>query len=149
MHVNYTLLILLLLLPMQTDTLVATLQVHDVILVCDDCPHTYRSTYYRRRPLFALTIRNKLFNKPDVENRTVDYYKACLHILVHRTVKVPIPAAARFKLQVCGRSLAGIAGSNPAGRMDVCHEWCVLSELSAIGLSLAQRSPTECVCVCS
>jgi hypothetical protein len=30
---------------------------------------------------------------------------------------LPIPVAARFN--VCGRSLAGIAGSNPAGGMDV------------------------------
>jgi hypothetical protein len=29
-------------------------------------------------------------------------------------------AAARTKTRVCGRSLAGIAGSNPVGGMDVC-----------------------------
>jgi hypothetical protein len=28
--------------------------------------------------------------------------------------------AARSKAWVCGRSLAGIAGSNPAGGLDVC-----------------------------
>jgi hypothetical protein len=33
---------------------------------------------------------------------------------------VPIPVAALFKAWVCGRSLAGIAGSNPAGGMDFC-----------------------------
>jgi hypothetical protein len=33
--------------------------------------------------------------------------------------KAPIPVAARFKACVCGRSLAGIAGSNAAGDMDV------------------------------
>ena len=32
----------------------------------------------------------------------------------------PIPVAARSKAWFCGRSLAGIAGSNPAGVMDVC-----------------------------
>ena len=31
----------------------------------------------------------------------------------------PNPVAARSKAWVCGRSLAGIAGSNPAGRKDV------------------------------
>ena len=31
------------------------------------------------------------------------------------------------KASVCGRSLAGIAGSNPAGVIDVCYECCVLS----------------------
>ena len=33
---------------------------------------------------------------------------------------VPIPIAARSKTWVYGRSLAGIAGSNPAYGMDVC-----------------------------
>ena len=32
----------------------------------------------------------------------------------------PIPVAARSKAWVCGLPLAGIAGSNPAGGMDVC-----------------------------
>jgi hypothetical protein len=37
----------------------------------------------------------------------------------------PIPAAERSKARVCARSLAGIAGSNPNGGMDVCVV-CVL-----------------------
>jgi hypothetical protein len=42
--------------------------------------------------------------------------------------EVPIPVAARSKAWVCGRSLAGIAGSNTAGVMDVCLLWvlCVV-----------------------
>ena len=32
----------------------------------------------------------------------------------------PIPVAARSKAWVCGRSLARIVGSNPAGGMNVC-----------------------------
>ena len=32
----------------------------------------------------------------------------------------PIPVAAQSEAWVCGRSLAGIAGSNPTGGMDVC-----------------------------
>ena len=32
----------------------------------------------------------------------------------------PIPVAARSKARVCGLSLAGTAGSNPAGVMDAC-----------------------------
>ena len=35
--------------------------------------------------------------------------------------------AARSKTRVCGRSLAGIAGSNPCESMDVCWEGFVLS----------------------
>jgi hypothetical protein len=98
LHFKYVVLLQLLVLSMQTNTMVANLKVHDVILVCDDCPHTYRSASYRRRPLFALAIRNKLSNKPDVENRIMGYYKAYLPIWIHRKVKVPIPVAARFKL---------------------------------------------------
>ena len=33
----------------------------------------------------------------------------------------------RPKEWVCGRSFAGIMGSNPAGCMDICRECCVLS----------------------
>ena len=36
------------------------------------------------------------------------------------SVHKPVAAAARSKEWVCGRSLAGIVGSNLAGGMDVC-----------------------------
>jgi len=39
---------------------------------------------------------------------------------------MPIPVAAPSKAWVCGRSLAGIVGSNPAGGLDVCL-LCVVS----------------------
>ena len=35
-------------------------------------------------------------------------------------VRLPIPVASRCKAGACGRLLVGIAGSNPAGGMDVC-----------------------------
>jgi hypothetical protein len=35
-------------------------------------------------------------------------------------IMLPTPVAARSEAWVCGRSLAGIAGSNCAGGMDVC-----------------------------
>ena len=38
-----------------------------------------------------------------------------------------MPVAARSKAWVCGRLLVGIAGSNPAGGMDVCCDYYVLS----------------------
>jgi hypothetical protein len=58
---------------------------------------------------------------------------------------VPIPVAARSKALVCGRSLAGIAGSNPAGSMYVSCECCVLWRRGLCnGRSIVQRSPTEC-----
>jgi hypothetical protein len=34
--------------------------------------------------------------------------------------------ATRSKAWVCGRSLTGIAGSNPAGSMEFCFDCCVL-----------------------
>jgi hypothetical protein len=37
---------------------------------------------------------------------------------------LPFPVAERSKASVCGRSLAGIAGSNLAGGMDVCVVCC-------------------------
>jgi len=48
---------------------------------------------------------------------------------------------------VCGRSIAGIAGLNLDGVMDVLSPMCVVFcqvEVSATDRSLVQRSPTEC-----
>jgi hypothetical protein len=38
----------------------------------------------------------------------------------------PIPEAVRSKAWICGTSLVGIVGLNPAGAMDVCRECFVL-----------------------
>jgi hypothetical protein len=38
----------------------------------------------------------------------------------HVNYSIPVPVAARSMAWVCGRSLAGIVGSNPAGGMIVC-----------------------------
>jgi len=53
--------------------------------------------------------------------------------------------AARSKAWVCGRSLAGIAGSNPAGCGNTV---CCHVEVSVTSRSFVQRCPTKCVCVC-
>jgi len=47
-------------------------------------------------------------------------YLILLHFSKHVIDNLPIPVAARPKGWYCSRSLAGIAGSNPAGSMDVC-----------------------------
>jgi hypothetical protein len=39
-------------------------------------------------------------------------------------IQAPIPVVARSKAYVCGRSLAEIAGSNPADSMDICVVCC-------------------------
>ena len=51
------------------------------------------------------------------------------YILIMYNAGEPIPDAARSNAWVCGRSLAGIVGSNPAGGTDVCmlQELCVVS----------------------
>ena len=47
---------------------------------------------------------------------------------------VPVPVAARSKAQVCGRSPAGIVGSNPTGDMDVCLLWVLSGRSLCDGL---------------
>jgi hypothetical protein len=54
--------------------------------------------------------------------------------------RILIPVDARPKAWVCGRSFAGIAGSNPAGDMGVS---LLLGIFSASGWSHVQRNPTE------
>jgi len=57
-----------------------------------------------------------------------------------------MPVAAQFKVWVCGRSLAGIVGSNTAG---ACMSLVSSIEVSATGRSHVQRSLIAvCVCVC-
>jgi hypothetical protein len=54
-----------------------------------------------------------------------------------------MPMAARSKALVCRHSLVGVAGSNPTGGTNVSAVSCQV-EVSASGLSLMQRSPSEC-----
>jgi len=53
--------------------------------------------------------------------------------------KKPNPVAARSNEWVCGRSLAGIVGSNPAGGTDVCF-LCLLCVVRYTSLRLADHS---------
>ena len=69
----------------------------------------------------------------------------------HSEVLRPIQAAALSNVWVCDRSIAGVAGSNPAGRrgfLCLVSVVCFQVEVSALGWSLAQRSSTEC-CLCN
>jgi hypothetical protein len=50
----------------------------------------------------------------------------------------------RSKARVCGRSLAGIVGSNSAGGMDVVSAMCCQVVVSATDRSLVQKSRSEC-----
>jgi hypothetical protein len=62
---------------------------------------------------------------------------------------MPIPVAARFKAWICGRSLTGNVGSNPAGAMNVCRDYCVLSgrDLCAGLISRPEESYPMLVCL--
>jgi hypothetical protein len=58
------------------------------------------------------------------------------------------PVGARFKAWVCGCSLAGMAGSNPAGGMDVSCECCVLSGRGlCVGLIIRPEKSCRLWCV--
>jgi hypothetical protein len=59
---------------------------------------------------------------PTMENRLWLSNKQYSILHVVTSLKL-IPVAARSQTWVCGRSLAGIVGSNPAGGMDVCLLW--------------------------
>ena len=67
---------------------------------------------------------------------------------------LPVPVAERSKAWVCGRWLARIAGSNPAGDKDVCL-LLVLCVLSVSGLCVGLTTRPEesywlwCAWVCS
>ena len=54
---------------------------------------------------------------------------------------VPIPVASRSNAWVCGFSLAGIAGSNPAGSIDIClsRVLCVVRKRSLRRADLSSR----------
>jgi hypothetical protein len=74
-------------------------------------------------------------------------------LIVAVIIIVPVPVAQRSKARVYGRSLAGIAGSNPAGGMDGCPLG-VLSVLSGRGICERPITRPEksyrlwCVLVC-
>ena len=61
---------------------------------------------------------NKTVNIRQLLKVTVNRNKSSLLNLI--LVMGRFTVAARSKAWVCGRWLAGIAGSNPAGGMDVC-----------------------------
>jgi hypothetical protein len=68
-----------------------------------------------------------------------------IYLLLYRCTPIPVPA--RSKPLVCGRSLTGFAGSNPAGGhgcLSLVSVVCCQVEVSATSWSLVQRNHTEC-----
>jgi hypothetical protein len=100
------------------------------------------------RPIYgSLGVKRlKLFPYPQGQVLPTALLYICIFILLTETSAVhqltrristnyrpnthltPVPVATRSKAWVCGRSLAGIVGSNPAGGMDVflCWVLCVV-----------------------
>jgi len=68
-----------------------------------------------------------------------------------RLLMDPILAAARSKVWVFSRSLAGIAHSNPAGDMDVCllRVLCVVRQKFLRRADHLSRAVVPSVCVCA
>jgi hypothetical protein len=69
------------------------------------------------------------------------------HFITVCNCTLPITVAARSKAWVCGRSITGIAGSNPArghGCLPLVSVVRCQVEVSARGRSLIQGSPAEC-----
>ena len=103
--------------------------------------HTASKQVIPKSAVSTTTIRGKAARYPrqhDARVQTLWTYTAlhCRkeeniqrhHDICHHAYELLIPPATRCKGWDCGRSLAGTAGSNPAGAwMSVCCDCCVLS----------------------
>jgi hypothetical protein len=110
------------------------------------------SSYGRKLSRVLLDCRHTL---KDCEKLRVRYRTCQLFFkLIFHAIFNPISKwlAARSKGCVCGRSLAGIAGLNPVGGMDVCLEFCVLSGRGLCDGPIPRPGDSYrlfvCVCVC-
>jgi hypothetical protein len=110
-------------------------------------PGAQRCIVYRQGNINIITHRSQT---PQYFDRyTLSSIQIHLHLIV------PIPVAARSKAWVCGRSLAGITGSNPAGAwMSVvsvvsCHVEGLITRQkkslpTVVCLSVIVSVPTDC-----
>jgi hypothetical protein len=104
---------------------------------------------------WALRLRKDFQNRAPLNcavqatSNIIDIYST-VNIDVQYCISQQIPVAARSKAWICGRSFAGVVGSNPSENMDVCLLWvlCVVRDRS---LRRADHSSTRHagVCVCS
>jgi hypothetical protein len=83
--------------------------------------------WYTIRQLFSHIKGLEYLNTSCTKHRAT-WKNHVRQIYIRNAVVTPIVVAARSKAWVCGRSLAEVVGSNPAGGMDVCLLWlsCVV-----------------------
>jgi hypothetical protein len=105
----------------------------------------YEFIYIRIGIQYVVTYAKLRVRDRSFERLKAQSFCTKLHVAV---TFLPVPVAARSKASVCGRSFAGIAGSNHTGRMAVCllRIFCAVQrEVSVMGRSLVQRMPPEFV----
>jgi hypothetical protein len=71
---------------------------------------------------YKIILHVNLFADRPKELEKYSTHSLSLFIWITYNSNQPIPVAERSKAWVSGRSLSGIAGSNPTGGMDVCPE---------------------------
>ena len=119
---------------------------------------SFQTTAIQKGPLLSYristeTIKSNVSQASEIsnfENFINPNSRLCLDTLHDYRLWTPIPVAARFRPWVCGRSLAGIVGSNLAGGMDVCPLWvlCVVRYRSLCWTDLSSREAlTNVVCL--
>jgi len=83
--------------------------------------------------VFVCPVNNVLKCKGYYSNHIADcLYNLGICINIYNTASFPV--AARSKAWVCGRSLDGIAGSNPTGRHGcVVSDVCCQAEVNGLG----------------
>jgi hypothetical protein len=83
------------------------------ITVCSDVPHRAMHAEIETRPLLINTcVRFQIIRFIFV----IEF----MDNFVHPITFLPVPVAARSKAWICGSSIAGTAGSNLSGHIDVC-----------------------------
>ena len=79
----------------------------------------------KQNTLYPRTLRRSYSGVSNNNINNAQYYVIQYVFVITPNIGMlaPIPMAARSKTSVCGRSLAGIAGSTPAEGIDVCLLW--------------------------
>ena len=83
--------------------------------------YVYRSYFTVYIYIYTEVTSRYIYTEVTSRYRYRSYFTVYIQKLLHGIyTEVRIKVAARSKARVCGRSLAGIAGSNPAEGIDIC-----------------------------